>query len=247
MSRAYNLRTRTGTGIATQSGQVPEEAQSRSNETDNWAMDSETAAPHVVGTVSNAEVMMAAVLRSYSDVVASRPPSPNRERPTLPTGIPTGNPGVVRVPEHPSVPNNEDVGDVSGGYATSGEVETNPDRADSHWTTVQRRRTRSLESIRNQRVKPLTAEQTRAVKKAAEGMTAEQKQHLQRRHEKVRPRRDSLSSHGEGPSNPKGKDIDPREWGNVNISPDSYDVGAQAAALNSWKNLHQQIQEICHS
>ena len=35
--------------------------------------------------------------------------------------------------------------------------------------------------------------------------------------------------------NPKGKGIDPQEWGNVNISCESLDLEAQAVALNSFK------------
>ena len=41
----------------------------------------------------------------------------------------------------------------------------------------------------------------------------------------------SLSSGEEGPSKPKGKGIDLREWGGVNISRDSLNLEAQAAAL----------------
>ena len=44
-----------------------------------------------------------------------------------------------------------------------------------------------------------------------------------------------MSSRGEGPSGPKGKSIDPREWGNINISHESLDIEAQTAALNSFK------------
>jgi hypothetical protein len=84
MSRTYNLRTRAGTGVATQSGQVQEESLYRSAEIDNWSSE---VAPHTVGPVPNAEAD-SAVLRTYSDVVASRPPSVYRERPSLPSGGP---------------------------------------------------------------------------------------------------------------------------------------------------------------
>ena len=52
-------------------------------------------------------------------------------------------------------------------------------------------------------------------------------------------RRSSVSSCGEGPSKPKGKGIDPCEWRNVNISCESLDIEAQAAALNSFKKQNE--------
>ena len=45
---------------------------------------------------------------------------------------------------------------------------------------------------------------------------------------------------GEGPLRNKGKGIDPREWGNVNISQESLDVKAQVPALESYaKQPHE--------
>ena len=85
----------------------------------------------------------------------------------------------------------------------------------------------------------LTAEQDKAVKKATEGMTIEQRKQVQIRQEKIRPRRDnSVSSRDEGPSNlnNKGKTIDPREWGNVDFDREELDIDAQAAALESFKD-----------
>ena len=113
------------------------------------------------------------------------------------------------------------------------EVET-PDKPEYvQWTTVQCKRTRKG-SLQNK--KSLTAEQNQTVKVAAEGLTKEQQQQILRRQEKVHPRRgSSVSSRGEGPSKPKGKGIDPREWGNVDIDPESLDVNAQLAALKTFK------------
>ena len=45
---------------------------------------------------------------------------------------------------------------------------------------------------------------------------------------------------GEGPSKPKGKGIDPQEWGAVNISQESLDLEAQAAVLKSFKPQSEQ-------
>ena len=44
-------------------------------------------------------------------------------------------------------------------------------------------------------------------------------------------RENSISSQGEGTSKLKGKGIDPRKWGNLNISRESLDIEAQRAAL----------------
>ena len=68
-------------------------------------------------------------------------------------------------------------------------------------------------------------------------MTAQQKETLRRRNERLPLDLDeSNSSQEEGPSRDKGKGIDPREWGNVNISRESLDPEAQAAALASIVN-----------
>ena len=115
------------------------------------------------------------------------------------------------------------------------DIET-PDKVEyySNWTTVQRKRAHSEGSLKNKI--PLTSEQAHVVQMAAESMTAEQKRNIRRRQDKVRPQRDSsLSSRGEGPSKQKNKGIDPREWGNVNISHESLDIDAQAAALKSFE------------
>ena len=74
---------------------------------------------------------------------------------------------------------------------------------------------------------------------AATGMTAQQKEMLRRRQQNIAVRRDSsISSREEGPAEAKGKTIDPREWGMVNISQDSLDIAAQTAALDSIANQH---------
>ena len=183
----------------------------------------------------------------YSDVAASRPPSPQKET-VLPlssqsvanegadepqrsmndkTIVSNHNDNVVEKPPYQS--------EWSG---PSGEDDGEP------WTTVQRRRTRSLGSLdraQNTNNGPpvivrLTAEQNKAVKVAASQLTDEQRYRIQQRHQNVQiPRESSLSSRGEGTSKQKGKTIDPKEWGNVNLSKESLDIETQAAALQSFK------------
>ena len=126
---------------------------------------------------------------------------------------------------------------------TSNEENISPqDSGDEPWTTVWHRQACSLESFDpilsysgSPSAKGLMPDQVHAIKVAAEALTQSQKHTLTKRHKKViRQRKDSSSSQGEGTSQPKEKGIDPREWGNVNISQESLDVDAQAAA---WKSL----------
>ena len=71
-------------------------------------------------------------------------------------------------------------------------------------------------------------------------MTHEQKQQVQHRQERIQPRCEgSVSSQGEGTSRPKGKAIDPKEWGNLDLSDKELGIGAQAAALDSFKKMAQ--------
>ena len=219
-SRTYNLWTRLGTGINPQSKQAPP------NE----------AGPRATGTAPNPEANFA--VRSYSDVVASCPPTPRRERPSLPSDGPMAGPNLtnVRSPSGDENPigNSQEYSDYEE-YNSTGEVKTLDKPEDARWTTVQCRCAHSYSPVRNKK-SILTAEQTKAIRIAEKGLTKGQKQKIQQREEKVRPRRDeSESSWGKGPSKPKGKGIDPWEWGNVNLSSESLDLGAQAAALNSFK------------
>ena len=119
-------------------------------------------------------------------------------------------------------------------------VET-PDRPEyTSWTKVQHKHARS-DSFVNKN-KNLSSGPKRLVNLAKDNLTKEQQQKLQKRQEKIRPRQaSSTSSRGEGLSKAKGKTIDPREWGNVNLSHDSLDVDAQAAAWNSLKNQHRTV------
>ena len=118
-------------------------------------------------------------------------------------------------------------------------------KEDPPWTTVERRRARSLSSINGTQkpsldkvssAKHFTSEQKYVLRTAAATLTDERQQQSQHRPEKVRVRHDmSLSSRGKGPSKAKGKTIDPGEWGNANLSQESLDIELQTAALNSFK------------
>ena len=79
MSSRIYLRTRAGTGGATQTSQVPGISQAHSPDFDSSAGE---AIHRDEGIDPRAEVTTA--VRTYSDVVASRPPSPRRERHVMP-------------------------------------------------------------------------------------------------------------------------------------------------------------------
>ena len=227
----YNLRARPDAGVAEQ--RRSEMATDRLQEPLVLAQD---LPPHMAGPACNTDPTVAL----YSDIVASRPPSPRKEiaseasiassaeNDCLESGILVENDAV------PSVPNR---------VASSGEEPHEHCNNDFPWTTVKRRRAHShsplseahILSRRNSKLnRKLTAEQARAIRIATSNMTAQQKETLHRRQNNVPfPRDSSLSSRGEGPSRPKGKGVDPREWGGANVSQDSLDIEAQAAALES--------------
>ena len=229
-TRTYNTRTRTRAGATPQPSQPPVETPD--------VYSTNEAPPQYEGAVSNAEATSR--VRLYSDAVASRSPSPRRERPSVPTLGPTIGPARVETPK-PSVDGSEedrsrDTREIEDDG--SERVAETPDKPEyARWTKVQHKRARSDSALPNK--KPLTTEQKKLVDLAADKLTKEQQRKFQKRQKNIRPRRgSSTSSRGEGPSRPKGKTIDPREWGNVNLSRESLDVDAQAAALNSLKKQH---------
>ena len=63
----------------------------------------------------------------------------------------------------------------------------------------------------------LTKEQNQVVNAATDTLTDEKLQIRCRNKKIVNRREGSVSSRGEGPSQQKGKTIDPGEWGNVNL------------------------------
>ena len=228
-SRTYELRARARTGIPTRT--VTDRALEESESPSLVNLDDYTSemAPRQEEPVPVAEAMT----RSYSDVVASRPTSPPRERPTLPS-VRVGSPvnlDSTRMPVASNNGSNDDRNEGSRASEVPAESVETPDKAVyDGWIRIQRKRARSDGSLPNRQ--NLTSVQREVVQIAEKGLTKEQQQKLQRRQEKVRPRRDSsVSSRGEGTSKRKGKNIDPRNWGNVDFGRESLDIDAQIAAL----------------
>lgn len=218
---------RTRTGIATQTDQGQERSPSPSQ-----SRILSDLGPHAVGTDPDTEVIITS--RTYSDVVASRVPSPVKERPATPSESPENNDEdeTYRLdkPDYVSTGTNRHVMVEH----TLGDVQVSGTPESQEWTTVTRKPKHARShSLPKGGQRALTAEQAKVVKVAAEGMTEEQRQKLSRRTERIHHKHGSEVSRGEGPSNRKGKTIDPREWGNV--SQDGLDIEAQAAALESFK------------
>ena len=99
-SRIYNLRVRTGAVEEPQDSQDVEVLPSEPYDTSpNMANPLNVAEPPSEVPVLDSEPTVA--IRMYSDVVASRPPSPSRERPMSPSESPAMGPNSTRVSHRP--------------------------------------------------------------------------------------------------------------------------------------------------
>jgi hypothetical protein len=234
-SKVYNLRVRMGAGISTQSRARPDPIYPS-----NTSSPVRVVPPHLV----DVSPVTGATAALYSDVVAARPPSPGRDTSSTSTRGRNSEVEPSRVTSRPEdrVVSNNDIEKSIEHNTTSEEHDLPQDPEGACWTTVKRRRARSLGSLERGQKNysgsasngKLTTAQAQAVKVAAGYLTESQKRTIQRRQERVSNHRDnSFSSRGEGPARPKGKTIDPKEWGNVNISQESLNIEAQAAALES--------------
>ena len=124
------------------------------------------------------------------------------------------------------------------------------DDAGGPWTVVQPRRSRSLDSLPiNKNVGTLPKKATKAsgrpapdpvIEAAKSGLTSEQRAQYQRRKMAVRSRATSTSSQGEGPSQPKGKGVDPRNWGNIGIDVEELDPEKQREELAQYERQRKE-------
>src|SRR6266567_8695122 len=133
-----------------------------------------------------------------------------------------------------------------------GWVDDNP----NPWIRVGPRRTRSLDSMNNPRPNWPSEDirnekDTDTVVRAAENqLTHAQKELIACRNKQVLialgiTTQDSTRTPKAGTSKNKGKMIDPREWGNLNLDEDEVNVQAQKAALESYNlTLAQKKKEL---
>ena len=154
-NRTYELRARTRAGVAAQSGQVLNESPSLVD-LDNYSIEVE---PLWGDLDPSAEA--AGAVRSYHDVVLSRPPSPRRERPVQPSISPLGGPDRARMPN--PLDDESRAGREAEDDASEEVIET-PDKPEYiQWTkVVHRKRARSDGSLPNKNT--LTSEQRETVK-----------------------------------------------------------------------------------
>ena len=244
MSRTYNFRTRTDAGIANQPRVSTAESRPRV-----VAAGTRDPPPYVPSPAHNANSTTAL----YSDVVASRPPSPRGEKNTEPVEAQAVE--DERLESKVPVIDNT-IPTINDNNSSYEEIPHDRDENNSPWTTVihRHRRARSLSSLNGPRTynreagtnfrRELTTEQARVVDAATNNLTVQQKETLKQRHNKMNSPQSPAYSNGEGPSRNKGKGINSREWGNINISQESLDVEAQVAALESYaKRPHELIKK----
>ena len=229
-TRTYNLRTRQELGTFPR----PRVSATEGSPPHSSAVLTRDPPPHVPSLILDTDSPSAL----YSDVVASRPPSPRKE--TEASVVPNTTRPPVRDGANVEVNIAPEIN-----VGTSSEEDEPPIVKEKffEWTTVKRRRARSLDSLNENRSlgregmtssRELTEEQSQVVKAATTNMTTPQREIVSRRLKKVPVRKGSPTpSREEGTSRKKGKGIDPREWGNVNISRESLDVEAQALAFES--------------
>ena len=143
-------------------------------------------------------------------------------------------------------------------YHSQGESE-GPEDGEYPWTQVsyRRRRSKSLPASEEGKtpffqgkVPAVTPEQLTAYKQAEEGLTPSEKERIQRRMNLVREFRMADLAYGnksqaleEGTSKDKGKTVDPRNWGAVNIPEFELDLEAQRKELEAYEAQQALIKE----
>src|SRR6267378_3259111 len=176
--------------------------------------------------------------RMYSDVAALRPPSPagsSEKEVALPPNqsAGAGNRPSDFVRKHVITP----VMYNEGNYTPSESSDSDHDQNTREWTTVQRKRRGNKHSTSKERFstrdKDVSVDVDPVLAEAEKSLTNAQKEKIALRHQKVTVNPlEGLESHEEGPSGPKGKGVDPRNWGNIQLDEDEADVEAQQAAFN---------------
>ena len=115
-----------------------------------------------------------------------------------------------------------------------------------------RKRAQSLDSARRSlhikkvvylKQNMLSSEQERVVEAATNSLTQEQKSQVQRRQNRVKENNPPEPS----TSLDKGKIIDPREWGNVDMPSEEISVAMQKALLEAYQRGHEQARQKSES
>ena len=175
-TRTYHLRARTDAGLATQPRVSARPVSPQAASTTATVTLNRNPAPQPVRSF----VITDAVQPLYSDVAASRPPSPRREMAIPPveprdSGREHSQPQNVATVIHSNEDNLE-----KDSRTVSEENVPSPRQENTTWTTVRRRRARSLSSLENTQVPHrlvppsttvLTTEQRKAVHVQLQGIS----------------------------------------------------------------------------
>jgi len=186
-----------------------------------------------------------AARRSYSDVAASRPASPvvNSEDevplPPLSQNAGKGN-NQSEVNRIPTVvtPVVHDEENATSSEPSGSDYDDNP----NEWTTVQRKHRSKKHRTSKERFghHDVSAAVDSVIVEAEKSLTTAQKEIIALRQKKVNVTLpDELVPREEGHSGSKGKGIDPRNWGNVQLDDDEANIEAQQAALDSFRSKNK--------
>jgi hypothetical protein len=184
--------------------------------------------------------------RSYSDVVAASSP------PSSPDGIRKSSDNLLEregaLDASVNVGTGLEPSDTEDASGDTSSFISNQEDNGQPWIEVKPRRSRSLDSLKRNKVtflkhaKSATRDQRDPVLEAAEkSLTPDQRERIRKRRTAVRTRSGSNSSRGEGTSQAKGKGPDPRDWGNVNIDPEELDAEKQKRQIEHY-NLRKKYQ-----
>lgn len=182
--------------------------------------------------------------RLYSDVAASRAPSLTREEKEELIPAELRKPGEWEVSSvaGPITSEPAPVPDVAGAvecndHSMNTSSSDEEPECEAPWTpVVRKKRGRKLARAQRKTTMPVTDQAIEAAEKA---LTADQRALIAKRAKKAtgRRRREESGSRGEGPSRLKGKAVDPREWGAVDLENEEVDVEAQRAMLENFNAL----------
>ncbi|PPR04665.1 hypothetical protein CVT26_015016 [Gymnopilus dilepis] len=248
MTTRYSLRARNAAGAPASSVRSLSQSPTRTT-----SVRSETRAPSPVSESGDK--------RTYSEVAASRPASPTTvgtlrpavwETPTQVGRLATGPTSTIIRENVPRVSNNKNLftdSDESVPRRQKSEMSTSEsDTGDeskvrNEWTTIPQKEQPAKKSTKpvaapklsSKHRYELTEEQLSAIDKATRTMKAADQQKVAKRLFVINApdRRESTEDRQEGPSEPKGKTVDPRNWGAAGLSESELDVEAQATALAS--------------
>ncbi|KAG2136995.1 hypothetical protein DEU56DRAFT_912766 [Suillus clintonianus] len=187
--------------------------------------------PPTERSVSRVESILRPV-RSYSDVVRTRSVSPQPGTGGRSASVNSAMVShrdktlAVKPTDRPS----------ENPFLTSSESENESARGNEPWTTVDRRpRMKADKSRKNtQLIEP------DPVIEAEKQLTEEERSRIlnrRRAEEKARSQELPPSTRGEGPS--KGKGVDPRNWGDLDIEESELDMDVQYEALHTWAQTRE--------